>query len=135
LCIHRYGQLSRVLLAVIIASLISTLGCTRAMLISENEWDQKIEEYEGDYRIRTINGDEIEVMRFAKTDSSLIIYEYRDNDRIRIDRLELHMNEIESIEKSKIWWSGTILGIAIFGAVGYFVCMVALGYALSNATW
>ena len=117
---------------VIVASLISAIGCTRAMLISDDEWGQQGMDYKGGYLIRTIDGREIRAMRIAKKDSSLIISEYRDSAQVGDSRLEIPETNIESIKKTKIWWFGTILGITAFGGVCYFAWMIALGKGLSH---
>lgn len=102
------------------------------MIVSDKEWNQQEVEYKGAYCIRTIDGLEIKAMRLVETDSSLVIYEYRDHERDEIDPLELPKSEIESITKSKTWWSGTITGIVIIGYVAYIAALVAFTSGLDS---
>lgn len=129
---YRNSEISRILVVIIVVSMISTIGCTRAILVPDKEWDQQEVEHKGAYRIRTIDGLEIKAMRFVETDSSLVIYEYRDHERGELDPLELPKNEIESITKSKTWWSGTIIGIVIIGSVAYIAALVAFTSGLDS---
>ena len=105
------------------------------MIVADDDWDQKESEYKGNYLIRTVDGREIKATRFAKTDSSLILYEYNSKEESDNIPLEMPENEIESIEKSKINWPGIVLGIGFIGALGYTAFLAYSAYGFSHSTW
>ncbi len=106
------------------------------MIVADDDWDQKESEYKGNYLIRTVDGREIKATRFAKTDSSLILYEYNSKEESENIPLEIPENEIESIEETKFWWLGTVAGGTIcIGVVGYTAWLAYFAYGFSHATW
>lgn len=132
--IYRDNEISRALSVFLVATLISTASCEKAMLVSDSEWDPHEAMYEGYFRIKLTDGRDFKARRIARTDSSVVIYElYRYQERIEIDPLEVPMSDIDYIKKSKIWWPGTIAIIVVVGgAIGYVAYMVAVASALSN---
>jgi hypothetical protein len=106
------------------------------MIVPDSEWDRPEEKYNGDYTILTIDGREINAETFARTDSSVIIYKLKgEKEGTGASRIELPINDIESIKETKFWWLGTIVGIPVLSLVAYTAFLALLGIGLSNASW
>ena len=131
--IYRDNGLSRILSVLLVASMVSTIGCAKkAMLVSDSDWDPHEEMYEGYFRIKLTDGRDFEARRIARTDSSVVIYElFRNRERIEIDPLEIRLSDIDSIKKSKVWWPGTIAIIVVIGGVVVIVGVVGF-YAYTS---
>ena len=125
--IYRDKRISRILSVLLIASMVSTVGCAKkSMLVSDSDWDPHEEMYEGYFRIKLIDGRDFEAGRIARTDSSVVIYElYRNGERIEVDPLKIRMSDIDCIKKSKIWWPATIAIIVVVGGAAGFAAYIA----------
>ena len=106
------------------------------MIVPDDEWEERKDEYNGKYIISTNDGRELNVQRFARTDSSLIVYNLKDdNEGAGELPFELPLSEIHEIKETKYWWWGTAIGLSVFSMVAYFAFLALFAYGLSKATF
>jgi hypothetical protein len=105
----------------------STTACTRATTVPKTEWEELEEVDNGDYRIRTYDGQEYATGRFTRTDSTVVIYEvFREGKRLEVNPIVIPAKDIESVKKVRLWRTGTAIFVVsvVTVAAGVFI----LGY-------
>ena len=106
--IRRCNPEITILVGILIAFSVQFVGCSRATRISGTDWNEIEEVTRGDYRIRTHDGQEYATGLFTKTDSTVVILAvYRDSRRYKVDPIVIPLEDIESINKIKLWKLGT----------------------------
>jgi hypothetical protein len=120
-----------------VAIVVLLSGCSKAVIIPQEDIAKEQYRARGDYRIRLQHWNEYHAHKFSVTDSTLVIEELdKGDDRYKVMKhdmpITVPLEDVASVaiyEGTNWWVTGAAIGIVAAG-IGFFVW---LGYAIAGS--